>query len=50
MLREAYSQATEIAPGIYDRVFPLPTSLVRPLATFTPPPPAPSDPEAVTPG
>ncbi len=34
MVREAYSQATEIVPGIYDRVFPLPTNLVRPLATY----------------
>ena len=25
MLRDAYSQANEIAPGIFDRVFPLPT-------------------------
>lgn len=31
MLRDAYSQATEVAPGIYDRVFPLPSNLVRPL-------------------
>ena len=38
MLRDAYAQSTEIAPGIYDRVFPLPTNLVRPLATFVPPP------------
>ena len=43
MLRDAYSQANEIAPGIFDRVFPLPTNLVRPLATFVPPPPAPDD-------
>jgi 3'-5' exoribonuclease len=41
MLRDAYSQSTEIAPGIYDRVFPLPTNLVRPLVNFVPPPPAP---------
>jgi 3'-5' exoribonuclease len=34
MVRDAYSQASEIAPGIYDRVFPLPTNLVRPLPTF----------------
>ena len=34
MLRDAYSQASEIAPGIYERVFPLPSSLVRPLAGF----------------
>ncbi len=38
MLRGAYAQANEIAPGIYDRVFPLPSNLVRPLANFTPPP------------
>ncbi|HEX7260651.1 MAG TPA: HD domain-containing protein [Luteolibacter sp.] len=38
MLRDAYAQANEIAPGIYDRVFPLPSNLVRPLANFTPPP------------
>ena len=41
MLRDAYSQSTEIAPGIFDRVFPLPTNLVRPLTVFIPlPPPA----------
>jgi 3'-5' exoribonuclease len=34
MLRDAYAQSNEIAPGIYDRVFPLPTNLVRPLASF----------------
>lgn len=38
MLRDAYVQASEILPGIYDRVFPLPTNLVRPLAGFTTPP------------
>ena len=38
MLRDAYAQANEIAPGIYDRVFPLPTNLVRPLASFVAPP------------
>jgi 3'-5' exoribonuclease len=31
MIRDAYSQSKEIAPGIFDRVFPLPTNLVRPL-------------------
>ena len=31
MLRDAYAQAHEIAPGIFDRVFPLPANLVRPL-------------------
>ena len=34
MLRDAYSQASEVAPGIYDRVFPLATNLVKPLAEF----------------
>ena len=34
MLRDAYLQANEIVPGIYDRVFPLPTNLVKPLARF----------------
>ncbi|MES2474251.1 MAG: HD domain-containing protein [Verrucomicrobiota bacterium] len=34
MVRDAYTQANEIVPGIYDRVFPLPTNLVRPLASF----------------
>jgi 3'-5' exoribonuclease len=38
MLRDAYLQANEIAPGIFDRVFPLSTNLVRPLGIFTPPP------------
>ena len=38
MLRDAYSQSNEIAPGIYDRFFPLPTNLVRPLPAFAPPP------------
>lgn len=32
MVRDAYAQAHEIAPGIFDRVFPLPANLVRPLA------------------
>jgi 3'-5' exoribonuclease len=31
MLRDVYAQSQEIAPGIYERVFPLPTHLVRPL-------------------
>lgn len=35
MVYDAYAQSTEIAPGIYDRVFPLPTNLVKPLANFT---------------
>jgi 3'-5' exoribonuclease len=47
MLRDAYANSNEIAPGIFDRVFPLPTNLVRPLANHTP---APSEPatEATT--
>jgi hypothetical protein len=43
MLRDAYAQANEIAPGIFDRVFPLPTNLVRPLAKFIPPSAVPND-------
>lgn len=39
MLRDAYRQSQEIAPGIHERVFPLPTNLVRPL-----PPCAPAEP------
>ncbi len=31
MVREAYGQSQEIAPGIYDRVFPLPANLLQPL-------------------
>ena len=34
MVREAYGHSQEIAPGIFDRVFPLPTNLIRPLASF----------------
>lgn len=34
MLRDAYAQAAEVAPGIYDRVFPLATNLIRPLPEF----------------
>lgn len=33
MLRDAYAQGHEIAPGIFERVFPLPANLVRPLPT-----------------
>jgi hypothetical protein len=32
MLRDAYTQTQEIAPDIFERVFPLPTNLARPLA------------------
>jgi 3'-5' exoribonuclease len=34
MLRDAYSQTQEIAPNIFERVFPLPTNLIRPLPEF----------------
>ncbi|QTN33441.1 HD domain-containing protein [Akkermansiaceae bacterium] len=34
MLRDAYPQANEVAPGIYDRVFPLAANLIRPLGEF----------------
>jgi 3'-5' exoribonuclease len=34
MLRDAYSQTQEIAPNIFERVFPLLTNLVRPLTPF----------------
>ena len=34
MIREAYNQTQEIAPNIFERVFPLPTNLVRPLPGF----------------
>lgn len=44
MIREAYGQTQEIAPNIFERVFPLQTNLVRPLAAFMPVP-EPSSPE-----
>ncbi len=34
MLRDAYAQSAEVAPGIYDRVFPLSTNLIKPLSSF----------------
>ncbi len=36
MIREAYATANEIAPGIYDRMFPLPANLIEPLEVFVP--------------
>lgn len=49
MLKEAYSHATEIAPQIYEKVFPLPANLVHPLASFLVPEPAPdTEQESVT--
>ena len=37
MIRDAYTQTQEIAPNIFERVFPLPTNLVRPLAPYAAP-------------
>lgn len=34
MLRDAYPQANEVAPGIYERVFPLAANLIKPLGVF----------------
>lgn len=39
MIRESYVNSREIAPQIFDRVFPLPTNLVRPLAPVSRPDP-----------
>jgi len=39
MMRDAYGQAAEIAPGIFERVFPLPSNLVTPLVSFHSPSP-----------
>lgn len=36
MIREAYATSNEVAPGIYDRMFPLPANLVEPLEVFVP--------------
>lgn len=36
MVRDAYSQANEIVPGIYERIFPLANHLVKPLPAFSP--------------
>jgi hypothetical protein len=36
MIRDAYGQSQEIAPQIFERVFPLPTNLVKPLPAFIP--------------
>lgn len=38
MLKDAYGQATELAPRIYEKVFPLPANLVAPLANHIPTP------------
>ena len=39
MARDACAQAKELAPGILERAFPLPTNLIRPLPTYCPDPP-----------
>lgn len=36
MIRDAYAQTQEIAPNIFERVFPLPTNLIKPLPDFDP--------------
>ncbi len=46
MLRDAYQHGQEIAPNIIERVFPLPTNLVRPLPAFVPMAANPADGEA----
>ncbi len=42
MLRMAYEAGKQLAPGIYERQFPLPAPLVAPLPAFDAPPPAPT--------
>jgi 3'-5' exoribonuclease len=37
MMKDAYAQASELADGIFEKQFPLPAHLVRPLAAFDPP-------------
>lgn len=51
MAKDAYANAPEVADGIYDRQFPLPAGLVRPLAHFDAPapPPQPQPPPAGSP-
>ena len=34
MVRDAYAQSQELAPNIFERVFPLPNNLVRPLVPY----------------
>ncbi|MCU0794972.1 MAG: HD domain-containing protein [Akkermansiaceae bacterium] len=40
MVKDAYAESAEIAPGIHDRRFPLPANLVDPLPRYEPHPPA----------
>jgi len=37
MARDPDAQAKELAPGIYERAFPLPSNLVKPRPAHTPP-------------
>ena len=37
MLKDAYAEANELSPGIFERRFPLPTNLVTPLQKFDEP-------------
>ena len=37
MLKDAYANGNEIAPNIYEKVFPLPANLVSPLRTYEAP-------------
>lgn len=46
MVKDAYLNASEVADGIYDRQFPLPVGLVRPLPAFEPGAPS-ANPEPV---
>jgi len=48
MIRDAYLQTQEIAPNIFERVFPLQTNLVKPLASFIPDPAQPAAAETPT--
>lgn len=40
MIKEAYSHATQLAPNIYEKQFPLPANLVTPLACYAEDPPS----------
>jgi 3'-5' exoribonuclease len=42
MMKDAYSHSQQLAEGIYERHFPLPTNLVAPLQSFVKQPPAPA--------
>lgn len=43
MMADAYARSAELADGIYEKQFPLPANLVRPLPTFEPMPVAARD-------